>query len=265
MNPFRKVGHYRGIKGREHVGGTSSAGVELGDDAGAATYTFRNARSRARNRGATLTSASAMTGPSDEALLDAWRRGDADAGNALCQRHYPAMVRFFHNKVEREAEDLIQRVFLACVEGQSRFEGRSSFRTYLFAIANNVLRRHVRTRLRNQEPDALDTAALCELSPTASSMLARTWEQGALLVALRRVPVSVQVLMELHYWERLSSGEIAEILSVPVSTAKTRLRRGRMAVAKAMQDVLGRRDADGPATTVDDLERFADELRDLNR
>jgi RNA polymerase sigma-70 factor (ECF subfamily) len=214
-------------------------------------------------RGRTTMGYGATGSISDEALLQAWRAGDGEAGNALFERHYSAMVRFFHNKVDREAEDLIQRVFLACVEGRNRFEGRSSFRTYLFAIANNVLRQHVRTKLRRGEPDVLDSAALCELEPTASTMLARTWEQGALLVALRRVPASVQVLMELHYWERLTSGEVAEVLGVPVATAKTRLRRGRLCVAKAMQEVLGR--TESSATTVDDLERWAAELRGLNR
>ena len=196
----------------------------------------------------------------DAELLEAWRAGNTEAGNALLHRYYAPLARFFKNKVDRETEDLIQQVLLAFVEGRSRFEGRSSFRTYMFAIANNVLRRHLRTRLRRGEPDALDSAALCDLSPTASTVLARTWEQGALLAALRTVPVPVQVLMELHYWERLTSREIGEVLGIPVGTAKTQLHRGRNQVREAMLRILGRAVPDG-RTTVDDLERWADELR----
>ena len=198
--------------------------------------------------------------PPDTALLQAWRGGDLEAGNALFVRHYAAMARFFHNKVDREADDLIQRVFLACVEGRERFEGRSSFRTYLFAIAHNVLRRHLRTRIRRAEPDALDSIALHDLGPSASTMMARTQDQRALLTALRRVPFPVQVLMELHYWERMTAREIAEVLGVPLATLKTQLHRGRHRVLQALQAVRGG-DRDGVVTTTDDLQRWADELQ----
>lgn len=198
--------------------------------------------------------------PTDKDLLRAWGTGDLEAGNALFERHYPAMARFFHNKVDREAEDLIQRTFLACVEGRARFEERSSFRTYLFAIANNVLRRHLRTRLRHADPATLDSTALHDLAPSASTLLAQTHEQRALLAALRRVPLPVQVLMELYYWERLTAREIGEILGLPTASAKTQIRRGRLLVRRVLQDCLGR-PADEAQTSTDDLERWADELR----
>ena len=50
---------------------------------------------------------------SDAELVDAWRAGDRGAGEALFERHYDAVARFFHNKVGDAASDLIQRAFLA--------------------------------------------------------------------------------------------------------------------------------------------------------
>jgi hypothetical protein len=44
----------------------------------------------------------------DEALFDAWRRGDRKAGGELFERHYPAIARFFRNKVDDDAPDLVQ-------------------------------------------------------------------------------------------------------------------------------------------------------------
>ncbi|MEX1364513.1 MAG: sigma-70 family RNA polymerase sigma factor, partial [Nannocystaceae bacterium] len=86
----------------------------------------------------------------DRALLEQWRAGDAGAGNTLFERHFDTIARFVKNKVSHqgELEDLVQQVFLRCVEGRDRFEGRSSFRTYLFAVAHNTLLEHFRRRRR---------------------------------------------------------------------------------------------------------------------
>ena len=76
---------------------------------------------------------------SDIDLLDAWRAGDPRAGNELFNRHFDSVCRFFANKAGNEVDDLIQRTFLACVEGRDRFRGDASFRGYLFGVARNVL------------------------------------------------------------------------------------------------------------------------------
>ena len=84
--------------------------------------------------------------PDDFELLDAWRSGDRAAGNTLFERHFDAVCRFFANKVNDNVDDLIQKTFLGCIEGRDRFRKQSSFRTYLFAVAHNILRVHFRTR-----------------------------------------------------------------------------------------------------------------------
>ena len=48
-------------------------------------------------------------------------------------------------------EDLVQQTFMACVEGRERFRNDSTFRTYLFGVAHNVLRSHLRKRRREGE------------------------------------------------------------------------------------------------------------------
>jgi DNA-directed RNA polymerase specialized sigma24 family protein len=93
---------------------------------------------------------------SDQELLRAWRAGDREAGGTLFERHFAAIRRFFRNKVDHQVEDLVQRTFTACVEARDRFRGDSSFRTYLFAIAHNVLRDHIRRRRRGTEELDLD-------------------------------------------------------------------------------------------------------------
>src|SRR5690349_15246998 len=158
---------------------------------------------------------------SDDALFASWRAGVRGAGEELFERHYESVARFFFNKVGDEGPDLIQRTFLACVEGRERFRGECGFRSYLFAIAYKVLCKYYDQRRREGQPIAPAVMAVADFSPTPSGLLAARDEQRVLLAALRRLPLELQVLLELYYWESLSAEEAAEIVGIPLGTAKT--------------------------------------------
>lgn len=174
---------------------------------------------------------------SDEALLDAWRGGDRRAGEALFERHYEPIARFFRNKVAGDSSDLIQRTFLALVESQERFRGESSFRTFLFAVAHNVLGRHYRQKRRDGERLDFLTVSAHDLGPSPPSLLARRDEERILLTALRRIPIDYQVVLELYFWEKMTAAELAEVTGVPEGTARTRIRRAKQLLEIAIAEV----------------------------
>ncbi len=195
----------------------------------------------------------------DEALFEAWRGGDARAGAELFERHYPAIARFFRNKVDVEAPDLIQKTFLGCIEGRERVRGDSSFRTYLFAVAHNVLYKHFRTRARSGARIDFGVTSVHDLRPTATALLARRGEERALLAALRRIPLEHQIVLELYFWEHLTAGEMGEIQGVPEGTIRTRLRRAKQLLEAALGQV-----ATSPAEmqdTLSDLDSWARSVR----
>lgn len=194
---------------------------------------------------------------SDEALLDRWRAGDARAGNALFERHFDAVYRFFVNKVRDDAAELVQRTFLGCVEARERFRGASSFRTFLFAIARHELYAHFR-RLRREAP--APELSVSDIFPSPSSAFVHRREQRVLLQALRSIPLDLQLAIELHYWEQLSASEIAEVLDVPIGTAKSRLRRAKEALAEAIPAL--ETDQRALKTTLDNLDLWAASLKD---
>lgn len=163
---------------------------------------------------------------SDAELLAAWRAGDKPAGERLCRRHAPAIVRFFRNKVSSPVEDLVQQTFLALLEGHERLGDPSKLRGYLFGIAHNVLRGHLRELSRGRQFDE-GVSSLAELDPGPTSALARKREQQLLLLALRRLPIQHQVALELYYWENLNTVEIAEILGLSESATRSRMVRAR--------------------------------------
>lgn len=164
-------------------------------------------------------------GASDFELLEAWRAGDGAAADTLARRHYASVLRFFELRTSA-AEDLTQRTFLACVEGQERFRGASSFRAYLFGIARRQLWRHLDDR---QRADRLASFAAPgpEARTSMSTVVARKEEQRLMLAALAGLGPDSQIVLSLFYWEGLSVKEIGEVLEVVPSTVTTRLSRAR--------------------------------------
>ena len=196
----------------------------------------------------------------DFALLDAWKAGDRHAGNVLFERYFDAVCRFFTNKVHHNIDDLIQKTFLGCVEGRDRFQKQASFRTYLFAVAHNVLRAYFREQRRGAE-DSMDLGERSsdELTPSPSSVLAVHQEQRLLLEALRRIPLDYQLVLELYYWEDMAAPELAQVLGLPEGTVRSRLRRAKEALAEKMATLAS--EPDLLKTTMSSLEKWVRSLR----
>ncbi|HET6585453.1 MAG TPA: sigma factor-like helix-turn-helix DNA-binding protein, partial [Nannocystaceae bacterium] len=85
----------------------------------------------------------------------------------------------------------------------------------------------------------VSVAELVELVTTPAENLAQRREQRLLLKALRRLPVDLQIALELAYWEGFTDREVAAILELPVGTLKSRLRKGRMLLDESMRELAG--------------------------
>ncbi len=203
-----------------------------------------------------------MSAPANDLeLLDAWRSGDRHAGEQLFERHFDAVARFFRNKVNSGIDDLIQRTFLACVEGKDRFRGEASFRTFLFAVAHNVLGKHYRSKRRHGDRIDFGVTSVHDLAPSPSVVIAKHHEHRVLLQALRRIPLEHQIVLELYYWERQTAGEVAMVLDVPEGTARTRIRRAKQLLEEQMKRLV--EDKALLESTLINLDSWAASLRDL--
>ncbi len=196
---------------------------------------------------------------SDADLLERWRGGDRKAGESLFDRHFDAVARFFRNKVDHGIDDLIQRTFLACVESRDKFRGDSSFRTYVFAVAHNVLGKHFRSKRRHGDKIDFGVTSVHDIAPSPSMVVAKHREQRLLLEALRRIPLDNQVVLELYYWERLPAKDVAEVIGVPEGTARTRIRRAKQLLEQEMGKLAA--SPDHLQSTLVNLEDWAAGLR----
>lgn len=163
----------------------------------------------------------------DATRLRAWADGDAEAGRALVEAHFDRVYRFFRSKLDRGAEDLTQEVFAACVAGASGYRGEGSFRAFLLGAARRILYKHYRSRAREGRALKRQWVSADMIEPSPSAAAAASSEVELLGRALRRLPLDLQIVLELHYWEAASTAEIAAIVEIPVGTVKTRLMRAR--------------------------------------
>jgi RNA polymerase sigma factor (sigma-70 family) len=168
-----------------------------------------------------------------QTLLRRWRSGSRDAGDRLLHRYVPQLSGFFGRRACGNADELVQRTLLACTQSLERFEGRSTFRTYLFGIARNQYLMHRREELTVQE--SVTPATQPEESP--SQLVAVRQEHVILVLALRRVQPEFSIVLRRYYWEERSLDEIAVELGIPIGTVKSRLARGRASIKANLANV----------------------------
>lgn len=188
-----------------------------------------------------------MSELSDLELLSAWRGGDSQAGNTLCKRHVDALYRFFRTKVSSGAEDLVQHTLTAAVEARDRFAEQSSFKSYLFGIARNLLKAEFRRRMKWERDPDFSSQSLEDCDPSPSTALREAQQRNLLTRAMRRIPVDYQIALELYYWENLTGPELAAVLGLGEPGVRSRLRRAKEALREAM-DGLGASEEDSLAS-----------------
>jgi len=201
-----------------------------------------------------------MMSSDDAALIQAWRGGDIQAADTLLRRYFDELWRFFRNKVDDAAEEMIQRTMTALLKTPDQFRGESTFRTYLFCIARSELFRFYRQRQRAHEQLDFGSVSVADMGASPSSVAAQRQHERALLIALRRIPLEFQILLEWHYWEDLKMTEIAAALEIPLGTAKSRLRRARERLEAELRETIDSRDQ--LSSTLQNLDGWAKQLRE---
>lgn len=196
---------------------------------------------------------------SDAELLTAWQAGDREAGGELIDRYFEPVRRFFENKVADGIEDLIQQTFLACVRRRDHIRDPEAFRGYLFAAARSKLYDYIGSRMKTQGQDDFGVSSITDFGISPSEAVAAKDDQRLLVHALRRLPVDLQIALELYYFQRVRGRELEIALGVAPGTVRSRLRRGLEILRKRIDELAGSPEALRETST--NLDRWAAELR----
>jgi len=160
---------------------------------------------------------------SDEALMLEFQGGSREAFEQLFARYRGPLYGYFRRRLngDRRAEDLTQETFLAVIRAAAHYEARALVRTYLFAIAMNLLAAERRKRFRDSPQGQPSPEPATTNAPDAA-----VWVRQA----LEKLDESEREILMLREYEQLSYAEIAELLKLPVNTVRSRLFRARMAM-----------------------------------
>lgn len=177
----------------------------------------------------------------DLALFQRWQRGDREAGDVLITRHFKKIQRFFGRKVADQAliKELVQRTFARCTSKLPGFERRSSFSSFLFGIARNILLEHFREVRRDgrSTPIEVEQTPIVDLDPSPFTVLEGRADRKLLVHVLRRLPLDDQILAELYFFEDLSAPQVCEILGVPETTLRARIRSCRKRASELVRQL----------------------------
>lgn len=177
----------------------------------------------------------------DGEALQAWLEGDPQAGRTLVRRHYQRILLFFFSKVRPDAaRDLTQSTFETLCAKKVGFRGESSFITYLFGIARWKLVHYLRKEQKQRERfDPLENSAHDPVLDRSLTSLFHGRRQEMLVVlALRKLPVDDQIILELRDYEGLTGRELAELYSVKRTTMTARISSARRRLAALVQELV---------------------------
>jgi RNA polymerase sigma-70 factor (ECF subfamily) len=170
----------------------------------------------------------------DAAVLQL-RRGDPDALATLMARYQNRIYRYLLRLVRQpaDADDLFQQTWLRVAEKIRSFDTSRDFDAWLFTVARNLAFDH----LRRMRPQSLDAPASDDVpedtmlsrmatgDPGPFEQLLATERAQHLAAALENLPVTYREVLSLRFEEEMKLEEIAAVLSAPLSTVKSRLRR----------------------------------------
>jgi RNA polymerase sigma-70 factor, ECF subfamily len=181
----------------------------------------------------------------DAQLVQLCLRGDGPSWEELVQRHsrrvFNLCYRFTGNPTS--AEDLSQEVFLRIFRTLGSYQSaQGAFPTWLTSVTRNLLVDHYRRTRRDRMTDSIDDA-MPQLegrhSPARTpDKLAQASELSAQLQrGLARLSPELREAVILRDLQGLDYGEIRTVLQVPEGTVKSRINRGRIELARILDEM----------------------------
>lgn len=192
----------------------------------------------------------ATIGFEDADLVELSRGGDMQAYGLLVAKYQDRVLNVVYRMcgLWEDAEELAQEAFLKALEKLPQFRGQSKFYTWLFRIAANLAishhRRGGRIRLTSLDcGEGLDRSQAAGLrasrqdnSPENAAVQAETRLQVA--QALEDLDDQMRLVVVLRDIEDMDYAQMAEVLSVPPGTVKSRLHRARAALREKLADLM---------------------------
>jgi RNA polymerase sigma factor (sigma-70 family) len=173
----------------------------------------------------------------EETIIRNCLDGDADSYSILINRYKTMIYNVAFRMVgdEDTAKDLAQESFIAAYRGLGQFRFGSKFSSWLYSIAMNKCRDHLKL-----EKESVSTDEISDIMPASGTSPERTvaaeQSKDILQRALDALPVEYRQVLILKHIEEFDYQEIANITGTSISALKVRAHRGREMLKKILEE-----------------------------
>jgi RNA polymerase sigma-70 factor (ECF subfamily) len=185
---------------------------------------------------------STLMGDEAKSIARGLQKRDPDLLDHLIEQYQYRLFRYlvYVTGNKERAEDFFQETWIRVLERGHQYDGRSKFEAWLFAIARHL----VIDWQRSKKPQSLDTLTdpeqehplqlTNESEPSPLHQVLSQETEENVQASLQKIPAIYREVLVLRFQEELQIDEMAGVLSVPLSTVKSRLYRGLEALRGAL-------------------------------
>jgi RNA polymerase sigma-70 factor, ECF subfamily len=185
----------------------------------------------------------------DQQLVERAQRGDKRAFELLVVKYQHKLARVVARFVRNSAEleEVTQEAFIKAYRSLPSFRGESAFYTWLYRIGVNCAKNYLVARKRqlpvlsDVDDSNMDASELAADLSTPETELENRQIIESVNRTLQSLPAEIATAITLREIEGLSYDEIAHIMNCPVGTVRSRIFRGREAIAAQLQPLLASR------------------------
>lgn len=175
---------------------------------------------------------------SDEALVAACGLGDAAALGTLFDRYHVPVYRFLSRYLgadRPDLDDLVQATFLEVMRSSAKFQRKSAVRTWVFGIAANLARHHIRGEVRRRAAFETVRRGVPPSSARPDDAAERQQMMARLGEALGELPHDLRTAFVMCELEEIPGVEVARVLGIREGTLWRRLHDARQRLRGALE------------------------------
>lgn len=176
----------------------------------------------------------------DKQLIELALNDDQGAFSMLLSRYRKSLKSHIMNyvKVEADAEDIFQRSFEKAFREIGSYNTKYAFSTWLYAIAQNEAIDHLRRSRGQASPVPLESPAVLSISGDVTPEDEYMEDQAVaeLINFINSLPETYRSVSEYRFIKDYSYEDIAEELSIPLGTVKTRINRARKMLVSMVEN-----------------------------
>lgn len=174
---------------------------------------------------------------SDEDLMELFQGGYDEAYSVIVTRYRERIHQFIfrYTKNHLDSEDLVQETFLRVFRSRNSYERIARFSTWLFTIAQNLIRNqykrsqrmHMVSLSQTDDQEQEITLDLPDTGVSVDDQLHLSMTMAHLQKSLDAIPAEFRDVLKMRDIQQLTYEEIMEITHLPMGTVKSRINRGR--------------------------------------